>query len=312
MAPKTILLVDDDRTFTTLIETKLKGENYNVVVARDGNEGLTAAKEQKPSLIILDVLMPGLTGYEFCKKISDEEELKKIPMLVISSKKSMQDFFPDWAIQGFIHKPFKPEELLEKVQEALKNVPDTAEPEAVEKPAEAAKKEEKKEEKKEAPAAQAPKEAAPAPAAPAPAAAAPAPPAPAETKGGPIRVMFIGNEDFVNKKIKTALDAAGYASVPSLGLDDAVEDADKVKPHFILCKFHENPEVIDANAAFKKFQELPATKKALFAVFCPKTLSGEVAKSFKPAQIVTYVKTEDLIQNLITFLKSQKVGAKAA
>ena len=167
---KTILVVDDDRTFTTLIEAKLKLEDYNVLVARDGKEGLTMAREQKPSVIILDVMMPGLTGYEFCKHLSDEPELKDTPLLVISSKKSMQDFFPNWMIHGFIHKPFKPEELLEKVADALKYAPAEA-ASAEEAPQEAAKdgkKEEKKEAKKEEK-----KEAAPAAQTPAPAAAAP-------------------------------------------------------------------------------------------------------------------------------------------
>lgn len=310
MAPKTILLVDDDRTFTTLIEAKLKGENYNVVIARDGQEGLTVAKEQRPNLIILDVLMPGLTGYEFCKKILDETELRNVPLLVISSRRSMQDFFPDWMIHGFIHKPFKPEELLKKVEEALKNAPGPAEaPEKVSQaPAVDAKKADKKESPKAAAPAPAPKEAAPA----APAAQAPAASPAGEAKEKQVRVMFIGNEDFVNKKIKTAFEGAGYAAVPSLNLDDAVEDADKVKPHFIFCKFHENPEVIDTAAAAKKFQELPVTKNAVFMVYCTKTLNGEVAKAFKPSQIISYVKTEDLIQNLMTFLKGHKVVAKAA
>ncbi|MCM8776457.1 MAG: response regulator [Candidatus Omnitrophica bacterium] len=120
MDKKKILLVDDDRTFIALITAKLSEAGYEVIVARDGAEGLERAQNDKPDLVILDVLMPAMTGYDFAKRIMDLEEIKNIPLIVISARRSMKDYFPEWAIYSFIPKPFRPEELLSKVREALK------------------------------------------------------------------------------------------------------------------------------------------------------------------------------------------------
>lgn len=117
---KKIMLIDDDRTFIALIQGVLRKNNYDVVVASNGQEGIDCVRQECPDLIILDVLMPGMTGYEFIQKIRKlDPEYKKIPVIVISAKKSMKDFFNMWELSFFIEKPFQPQELLSKIEYAL-------------------------------------------------------------------------------------------------------------------------------------------------------------------------------------------------
>lgn len=117
---KKIMLIDDDRTFIALIQGVLRKNNYDVVVASNGQEGIDCVNQERPDLIILDVLMPGMTGYEFIQKLRKiDPEYKKLPIIVISARKSMKDFFNMWELSFFIEKPFQPQELLSKIEYAL-------------------------------------------------------------------------------------------------------------------------------------------------------------------------------------------------
>lgn len=117
---KKILLVDDDRTFVTLISGLLRDRGYSITSAGTGQEALALIQEDKPDLVILDVLMPKLTGYDFMQKLKNmNDELRKVPLLVISANKDMQEYFPAWQIEGFIAKPFEPKRFLTKVEEII-------------------------------------------------------------------------------------------------------------------------------------------------------------------------------------------------
>lgn len=117
---KRILLIDDDRTFITLMQGVLRKNNYDVLIASNGQDGIECVEKERPDLIILDVLMPGMTGYEFIQLLRKKNpEAKKLPIIVISSRKSMKDFFNMWELSFFIEKPFQPQELLSKIEYAL-------------------------------------------------------------------------------------------------------------------------------------------------------------------------------------------------
>lgn len=118
MSSKKILLADDDKVFTTIIESLLTKNGYEVFVAGNGNDAINALTDFKADLIILDVLMPGLTGYEAMQKMK-AKGFNNIPLIVTSSNKNMKDYFENWEISGFLTKPFEPQGFLTKLEEIL-------------------------------------------------------------------------------------------------------------------------------------------------------------------------------------------------
>lgn len=116
---KKILLIDDDAVFLKTISEYLSTENYKIVTARDGNDGLLSAKTEKPDLILLDVLMPNTGGMKFLKIIKEDEELKKIPILLVSNLTSISNVDEGLKLgaRGYIVKS----------EESLKTITDTIE-----------------------------------------------------------------------------------------------------------------------------------------------------------------------------------------
>ena len=84
-----ILLIDDDQVFLKTTNDFLSSKGYKIFEAKDGEVGLKVAKEEKPDLILLDIIMPNIGGMNFLKIRQDDEELKKIPVLVISNLGNM-------------------------------------------------------------------------------------------------------------------------------------------------------------------------------------------------------------------------------
>ena len=86
-----ILLIEDDEFFQKFYASKLKEQGFEVYSASDGNEGLEQVKKVKPELIILDIIMPHTDGFEVLTALSNDLELKKIPVIVFSSLSQEQD-----------------------------------------------------------------------------------------------------------------------------------------------------------------------------------------------------------------------------
>ncbi len=119
MAPK-ILVVDDEPDIIAGIQGILEDSDYDVLSARNGAEALERVRVEKPSLIILDVLMPEMTGYEFVKNLRNSAAAEaRPPVLVMSARPSMEQFFDPWEIHGFLTKPFSPEDLTARVAKAM-------------------------------------------------------------------------------------------------------------------------------------------------------------------------------------------------
>lgn len=115
-----ILVVDDSELQRTLMAEWLKEAGFEVVEAADGRAGLYKTIETKPQLIVLDVLMPNITGYEFVKKIRQAGgEFSEIPIVVITARQQMEDFFDSWQITDFLVKGLSKEEFLESIRSAL-------------------------------------------------------------------------------------------------------------------------------------------------------------------------------------------------
>ncbi|MDE2598631.1 MAG: response regulator [Rhodocyclaceae bacterium] len=88
---KKILIVDDSATERHVLTTLLEGKGYSIVTANNGEEGVAAAKRELPDLILMDVVMPGMNGYQATRTISRDEATKHIPVIMCTSKDQETD-----------------------------------------------------------------------------------------------------------------------------------------------------------------------------------------------------------------------------
>jgi two-component system, OmpR family, alkaline phosphatase synthesis response regulator PhoP len=124
---KNILLVDDDPDFVEAVRVIVENGGYNVRVAYDGQEGLDAVAEQKPDLIVLDVMMPHMDGHAACAKLKSDPETREIPIILLTavadrvttSKYSHRDMLESEA-EDYMPKPVDPQELLGLIKSWLK------------------------------------------------------------------------------------------------------------------------------------------------------------------------------------------------
>lgn len=118
---KKVLVADDDRNILYLISEVLAKDDYEVAQAVNGDHALKLARETKPDLIVLDIMMPGLDGFKVLKELKDDPQTKGIKVVVISAKTKPEDVDKGLA-QGADHyftKPFKISELTSKIRELL-------------------------------------------------------------------------------------------------------------------------------------------------------------------------------------------------
>ena len=108
-----ILVIDDSSIIRDLVKFSLTMKDHEVITAEDGDVGIQAAKKNLPDLILLDILMPRMNGYEACNILKQDRQTKHIPIFILSSKGQMDDL--DKAFQegadNYITKPFDPEKL---------------------------------------------------------------------------------------------------------------------------------------------------------------------------------------------------------
>jgi len=118
---KKIILAEDEPQIARLIEFKLKKEGYEVVWKENGEEALAAIKTEKPDLILLDVMMPVMNGYEVLRRVKEDENLKNIPVVMLTARAQEKDVVKgiDLGADDYIIKPFHPAELLARVKRIL-------------------------------------------------------------------------------------------------------------------------------------------------------------------------------------------------
>ncbi|MFO7869929.1 MAG: response regulator [Kiritimatiellia bacterium] len=112
---KRILLIDDDTSLLVTLGDFLAFEDYEVTTAESGEEGLKRLERMEPDLIILDMSMPGMGGVGFLRRISSEDGKPKYPVLVLTARANMAEFFADVDVDGFVAKPCEPQDLLAEV-----------------------------------------------------------------------------------------------------------------------------------------------------------------------------------------------------
>ncbi len=117
----TILIIDDDADMTELIAFKLGAQGHNIVTAGDGEEGLEAIRDERPDLVILDHMMPLMTGLEVLQEVRGDPEIKDTQIIMLTAKAMEDDIVKALEIgaNDYVAKPFSIRELLARVQRAL-------------------------------------------------------------------------------------------------------------------------------------------------------------------------------------------------
>ncbi len=117
-----VLAVDDDPVIRQLLEINLELEGYEVRLASDGVEAVEAAREFRPDLILLDVMMPRMDGWQACATIREDADLAEIPVVFLSARAQDADVEKGEALgaAAYLTKPFDPGDLLDLVAELVK------------------------------------------------------------------------------------------------------------------------------------------------------------------------------------------------
>lgn len=118
MTAKKILIVDDSQTDLVHLKEVLEGAGYQTVMAHSGEEALNVARVEKPSLVLLDIVMDGKDGYHTCREMHKDPSLGDTPVVMVTSKTQAADRM--WATKqgasGFISKPYTNEQILDQVR----------------------------------------------------------------------------------------------------------------------------------------------------------------------------------------------------
>lgn len=118
-----ILIVDDEKKITDLISFRLEYKGFEVAVANSGQEALDSIKKEKPVLVILDIIMPDMTGYQVCEKIKANKATQSIKVLLLTAKGQKQDEEEGYeaGADDYMTKPFRANLLVEKIDMLLNN-----------------------------------------------------------------------------------------------------------------------------------------------------------------------------------------------
>lgn len=121
MASK-ILIIEDDKFLRELISRKLTKEGYDIEEAIDGEQGVKKVLEVKPDLVLLDLILPGMNGFEVLEKVKDNPKVSKIPIIILSNlgqKDEVEKGLKLGAIDFLIKAHFTPEEIVDKIKTVL-------------------------------------------------------------------------------------------------------------------------------------------------------------------------------------------------
>jgi len=121
---KLIYIIDDEKEICELLKIVLESRNYEVQVGYDGSDALVMIEKKKPDLLIIDLRMPKINGYEVIARLKETQETAKIPIMVLTSltkgsRKSDEEWKKSMDVQDFITKPFEPLGILKRVQNII-------------------------------------------------------------------------------------------------------------------------------------------------------------------------------------------------
>lgn len=122
MARETILVVEDDENIQQLVGYNLAKAGFHVLYADNGEQSLIVIKREKPDLIVLDLMLPGLNGFEICKQVRKDPKTKNLPIVMLTAKSEENDMAAglDIGADDYITKPFSPKVLISRIKAALR------------------------------------------------------------------------------------------------------------------------------------------------------------------------------------------------
>lgn len=134
MSAESILIIEDDRAIRSVISVVLKGAGYTIVKeAETGDDGIRIVKELKPSLVLLDIMLPGIDGFSVCRRIRENPETASIPVIMLTARSEEEDIVRglECGADDYITKPFSRQVLLARVRAVLRR-PESRRPVAAE------------------------------------------------------------------------------------------------------------------------------------------------------------------------------------
>jgi DNA-binding response OmpR family regulator len=116
-----ILVADDEVYIVHILEFSLNMEGYEVISATSGEEALRKSEKERPDLIVLDIMMPGMTGHEVCRRLRLDERTRDIPIIFLTARDTLadRDFGLGLGANAYITKPFGPRRLIEAIEMLL-------------------------------------------------------------------------------------------------------------------------------------------------------------------------------------------------
>lgn len=122
-AVPTILVIDDEKDLANLLKVTLDAEGFNVIVAHDGEEGLRRAREKPPDLIVLDIRMPGMDGFEVLEHLKDKDDTRAVPVVMFTTSLQESDRKKAYALgaDGYVVKSMEGFTLVRHIRKILKS-----------------------------------------------------------------------------------------------------------------------------------------------------------------------------------------------
>ena len=122
MARETILVVEDDENIQQLVGYNLAKAGFHVLYADNGEQALNVIKREKPELIVLDLMLPGINGFDICKMVRKDPKTKSLPIVMLTAKSEEDDMTAglDLGADDYITKPFSPKVLISRIKAALR------------------------------------------------------------------------------------------------------------------------------------------------------------------------------------------------
>ncbi|MEZ5988315.1 MAG: response regulator [Planctomycetota bacterium] len=118
---RTVLIIEDEKLIIVSTQMVLEAVGYRVEAAMNGEEGIRKARELKPDLILLDIMMPGIDGWETLTRLKRESETSEIPVIIFTAREHARGHqkSSDMGAAGYFRKPFEPDELIELVEKHI-------------------------------------------------------------------------------------------------------------------------------------------------------------------------------------------------
>ena len=122
MAKRKILIVEDDPDIVEMVEYNLREEGYATVSALNGEDGVNSARSEQPDLIILDIMLPIMDGFEVCRTLKSDDKTSHIPIIILSAKSQETDKVVglELGADDYVTKPFSPRELIARIRAIMR------------------------------------------------------------------------------------------------------------------------------------------------------------------------------------------------